>query len=297
MRLGSGLSAASGRLAAQVHEVAAKGFEVNIDAYERARPSYPEGAVRAVAAGLCARGGQGAPLKVLEIGAGTGKFTRRLLGELAGRAGPGGVSLTAVEPAAAMRAAFAAAVVDAPGVVPDGAEVSVEAGAADALPAADGSVDLVVVAQAFHWFANEEVVAEMARVLAPGGRLALVWNMEDRTAPWVASLRDAYEVYEGSAPQYRQGKWKQVWTTATAKEAFAPLAHVQVAWSMPADLKTIWERIKSKSYISLLDDARREALQAKVTALALEAHPQLAEQAGASVAYPYHTDGYITHKL
>jgi SAM-dependent methyltransferase len=118
--------------------------------YARGRPSYPEAAVRV--AGLARSSA------VLEVGAGTGKLTRVLVDEFA--------EVVAVEPDPHMRSWFAA-------LCPRAALL---AGAAEALPLARASVDAVFVAEAFHWFDHHRAVAEIARVLRPGGSLVLMWN-------------------------------------------------------------------------------------------------------------------------
>lgn len=101
------------------------------------------------------------PAEALDIGAGTGLFTRDLLRR--------GYRVCAVEPDAAMRAAADAALGAQPGYR------SAE-GRAEALPVPDASVDLITAAQSFHWFDLEAARAECGRVLRPGGCVALVWN-------------------------------------------------------------------------------------------------------------------------
>src|SRR6185369_7093387 len=118
--------------------------------------------------------------RLLDLAAGTGKFTRLVAGT--------GVDLVAVEPVAAMRDELVARV---PGV---------EAldGRAEELPLGDGSVDAVVSAQAFHWFDAPRALAEMHRVLRPSGRLALVWNVHDERVDWIQQFD---EILMGAASQ------------------------------------------------------------------------------------------------
>ena len=114
-----------------------------------------------------------ADAEVLDLGAGTGKLTR-VLAERYRR-------VVAVEPLDGMRAILEE-------VVPSARSF---AGTAESLPLEDASVDGVFAAQAFHWFANDEAVGEIARVLRSGGVLALIWNEPGDPSP----LPDAYLAY------------------------------------------------------------------------------------------------------
>ena len=118
--------------------------------YERGRPDWPEALLDAVPVDPEAR--------VLDLGAGTGKLTRVLARRYAG--------VVAVEPLAELRAILTA-------VVPS---ADVRPGRAEAIPLPDAAVDAVFVGQAFHWFAHDEAVREIARVLQPAGVLAVLWN-------------------------------------------------------------------------------------------------------------------------
>lgn len=125
-----------------------------VDAYERARPQYAADAVAWIAERL--------PLgRVLDLGAGTGKLTRQLLGVAD--------SVVAVEPDDDMRAMLER-------VLP---HVESLRGSAEAIPLPDASVDAVTVAQAFHWFELDTALAEMRRVLRPSGGIALLGNEYD----------------------------------------------------------------------------------------------------------------------
>jgi SAM-dependent methyltransferase len=123
--------------------------------YELGRPGWPEELLDRVTAavGLAPAG------SVLDLGAGTGKLTRSLLPRFA--------RVVAVEPDAAMRAVLE-------DVVPDAEAL---AGSGDEIPLPDGELDAVFSGEAFHWFATPESVAEIARVLRPGGALVILWNI------------------------------------------------------------------------------------------------------------------------
>jgi SAM-dependent methyltransferase len=144
--------------------------------YARTRPSYPEAAIDAIVAG--------SPRAAADVGAGTG-ISSRLLADR-------GVQVFAVEPNAAMRAAAA-----------PHPRVTWVDGTAEALGLADGSVDLVLAAQAFHWFAVPRALAEFRRVLRPGGRLAIAWNHRSRDDAFTLGYRHALEATFSEAPAER----------------------------------------------------------------------------------------------
>ena len=130
----------------------ARSFGAVAETYERARPLYAAAAIEWIGERLPLHG------DVLDLGAGTGKLTRQLAAVAA--------SVVAVEPDEAMLAVLERAVPEARAL----------AGSAEAIPLADGVVDVVAVGQAFHWFDLERALAEMHRVLRPGGGIALLWN-------------------------------------------------------------------------------------------------------------------------
>jgi SAM-dependent methyltransferase len=141
----------------------ARSFDRAAEAYEAARPSYLDV--------LLALLPLGPEATVLDLGAGTGKLTRVLAQRYA--------RVLAVEPLDGMRAILER-------VVP---EAEAFAGSAEDIPLPDGAVDGVFAAQAFHWFATDDAVAEIARVLRPGGIFADVWNETEEPSP----LPEAYQ--------------------------------------------------------------------------------------------------------
>ncbi|MGE2713442.1 class I SAM-dependent methyltransferase [Mycolicibacterium litorale] len=137
-------------------------FGAQAAAYERGRPSYPPEAID----WLLSRGAH----TVLDLGAGTGKLTTRLVER--------GLDVIAVDPIPEMLEVLTGALPDTPALL----------GTAEEIPLADDSVDAVLVAQAWHWFDPERAVKEVTRVLRPGGRLGLVWNTRDERMGWVKDL-------------------------------------------------------------------------------------------------------------
>src|ERR1700761_5950501 len=135
--------------------------------YERGRPPYPPEALDWLLPGGAGR--------VLDLGAGTGKLTRQLVGR--------GLDVVAVEPLEGMREQLSQVLPGTP----------VLDGSAEHIPLPDGSVDAVLAAQAWHWVTPERAAPEVARVLVPGGTLGLVWNERDDAEPWVYRLNQIVE--------------------------------------------------------------------------------------------------------
>eukprot|EP01116_Phalansterium_solitarium_P022338 TRINITY_DN7335_c0_g1_i1.p1 TRINITY_DN7335_c0_g1~~TRINITY_DN7335_c0_g1_i1.p1 ORF type:complete len:264 (-),score=99.72 TRINITY_DN7335_c0_g1_i1:8-799(-) len=258
--------------------VVAQGFNKQVDAYETARPSYPPQIVDRLISVV----GLKPAASVVELGVGTGKFTRLLT--------PYKLNVIAVEPAAGMRTKFAQ-------LFPD---ITLVDGTGESIPVESGTVDAILIAQAFHWFASEASLREFHRVLKPNGALGLIWNLEDRNAaPWVAKLRDLYEVHEAGSPQYRLMLWKHAFDTQFARDSFAPLSDEHLAHSIACTKSMVWQRVLSKSYIANLDPASAEALRQQIYAMLERDVPQFAPDAAteATVDYPYTTDIYWTFKL
>lgn len=178
-------------------------FEVvNAFDYDELRPSYAPEAVAWVAKRASLHAGS----VVVDLAAGTGQLSRRFAHL--------GVDLIAVEPAANMRAVLEERL----------PAVRIEGGTAEAMPSADGSVDAVVVGNAFHHFECGSAFAEIHRVLQPGGVLALFWawalEEEELAIPGLREIDEVVEAVRGSneiATAYRS--WAEVPDTA---EGFGP---------------------------------------------------------------------------
>jgi SAM-dependent methyltransferase len=223
------------------HARRARSFGSLAEDYERYRPGYPDDAVD-----WLLPPGAGT---VADLGAGTGKLTGALLAR--------GLQVVAIEPDPAMldvlRAAHPAAVGRLAG--------------ADALPLPDGSVDAVVVGQAWHWFPHERAAAEVRRVLRPGGWLGLVWNVPDARAAWQIEVERLNHSARGGpqlAPREEAG---------VVEVHGLPSAELESAvfpWAEPLTPAGLQGRMATFSHIALLPDGRREELLAQVRAVAEE---------------------------
>ena len=226
-----------------VHDAAARGFSRSADAYDRARPDYPPAAVAWLAERLGLRPGR----TVVDLAAGTGKLTRPLAAT--------GAEVVAIEPVAEMRA-----------WIGDAAARSLD-GTAEAVPLPDASADAVTVAQAFHWFDGPAALAEIHRVLRPGGALALVWNRRPLEDPVHAAIERIIAPYRGDAPAHRSGAWRAAFDATTL---FGPLEERTFAHSRPHDADALADRVGSTSFVAALDDGPHAEVIAAVRALAAE---------------------------
>jgi len=255
-----------------VHEVASSGFGAEADAYERARPSYPPDAVDWLVDALRpARGGL-----VCDLAAGTGKFTRLLVPRLRG------VDLVAVEPVAGMRDVLAASLPDVP----------VTAATAEAMAFADGSLDGITVAQAFHWFDAAAALAEFHRVLRPRARLALVWNARDRSVPWVDRIWSIMDSVEKRAPWRAHDEWRE--SAFVETPWFGPLHEATFHHEQRLSPGDVVERVRSVSHVAVLPPDRQEAVLDDVRAL-LRSDPATAGRE--ELALPYRVDAYWAERI
>jgi ubiquinone/menaquinone biosynthesis C-methylase UbiE len=180
---------------------------------------------------------------VVDLAAGTGKLTRRLV--------PSGAHVVAVEPLAEMRAQLEA-------IVP-GADVL--AGTAEELPVGEASADAVTVGQAFHWFDPGPAAAELARVLRPGGALALVWNIRDLADPLQERINDVLRPVRRDTPSEHEQPWRAV---LAASPAFGPVEERSFEWVQRHTTAELLDRIASVSFVARLDPEARAALLEQV---------------------------------
>ncbi|SDD64382.1 Methyltransferase domain-containing protein [Sanguibacter gelidistatuariae] len=224
----------------------AQSFEQGAQVYAQVRPEYPPEAVD-----WLLPAGAGPGTHVLDLAAGTGKLTRSLVAR--------GLQVTAVEPSQAMRAELERALPQATALP----------GTAESIPLETASVDTVVVGQAWHWFSPEPAAAEIARVLRPGGRLGIVWNVRDNSTDWVRAFTEIIHRGDTLAPSYQP-------PTLDLPDGalFGPPEHTTFRWHAamtPAGLRAL---AASRSYLLTLDAASRDALLNAVDHLT-STHPDL----------------------
>jgi SAM-dependent methyltransferase len=228
----------------------ANSFGPAAETYERGRPSYPSVALD----WLLPSGSPEVPQvpqapqapwapRVIDLGAGTGKLTRQIAAR--------GLPVTAVDPSAGMLAELRRAV---PGV-------TTVQGTAEALPLPPASADVVLVAQAWHWVDTSRAVPAIARVLSPGGRLGLLWNVRDESADWVRRLGEII----GSEERER---------STSIGSPFGPSETARFHWIEQIGPERLIDMVASRSRIILLPADEKAAVLSEVRRL-MATHPDL----------------------
>jgi SAM-dependent methyltransferase len=233
----------------ELHSAAERGFRRAVQAYQRGRPEYPQQLQGWLRTAIGLHEGTTA----VDLGAGTGKFTRVLR--------TSGADIIAVEPLCGMLSELRSR-----------------------MP--EGIADAVSCAQAFHWFANRAALAEIHRILKPGGQLVLVWNARDESVDWVAALSEIMRPYEQGVPRFHSGEWRD----ALRDAPFSPLREMRFAHThVGSPEAVIVDRVLSVSFIAALPDREREAVAVRLRTL-ISAHPALA--GCERVAFPYLLHAY-----
>lgn len=237
-----------------------KGFSIEAHTYDRGRPEYPAEVVPWLV--------EPRHRQIVDLGAGTGKFTSLLALYCE--------DVIAVEPVDAMRAQLTTRL----------SSVRAVAGCAELLPLNTVSVDALFCAQAFHWFATEAALSEIHRVLRPGGRLGLIWNVRDESIDWVAAITEIITPYERDTPRFHTGDWRKVFPSPLFSSfEKTRLEHQHVGTAQ----EVIVDRILSVSFIAALPDTEKGKIRAQLHTLTTT-HPAI--RGREKIAFPYTTEAY-----
>ena len=247
-----------------IHPTAAAGF-VDGDLYEQGRPDYPPATLDPL--------GITTGTTVVDLGCGTGKFTRLLASR--------GANVTGIEPLPAMLKTFSQRSHGIP----------VVAGTAEALPIAGGCCEVLTCASAFHWFDHDRALPEIHRVLKTGGRLGVIWNRRDRIEGWSADFWAVTEAYRGATPGYRRPVWRDALIASTH---FGDITEHWFDYVQRADMDGMLARVRSASFIEILPAAERDAVLERSREFLLS-HPDTRDRDVYEL--PYRTSVYVVPRL
>jgi SAM-dependent methyltransferase len=214
-------------------------FGTVAQAYAEYRPDYPVAGVRWA---LAPAGASVAGLRVLDLGAGTGKLTVVLAGL--------GAEVTAVEPDSAMLDELRR-------ICP---QVRALHGTAEAIPLPDASVDAVICGQAMHWFDMDRAVPEIARVLVPGGPLAGLWNADDDRVAWVSGLQTAARGAAAPSLSRRRAEAAHFGVHQFGTEFFGPAERAEFPHGMTLTADALIALLGTHSQVLVMPDAQRSVL-------------------------------------
>lgn len=242
----------------KVNTVSQTSYNTNHALYDEIRPEFLPQAVDAlVFTKLKLKPGVSS---VVELASGTGKFTKSLVA----RGFNQNHRLVAIEPSDGMIETFRKNFPRGPRVVRASSYY---------LPLEDASVDAVLVAQGFHWFADQQALKELARVLArPGGQLGLVWNYDDlRGLPasnWQVRVTEHVWTFDGGVPQYRHQRWR----TALANQPYfaADLQEEHFLYEVHIRREDVWPYWRSRSFITALPADEQDQIRAFIEAVLAE---------------------------
>ncbi|KAF9876438.1 hypothetical protein CkaCkLH20_05846 [Colletotrichum karsti] len=249
-----------------------KGF-ADAATYDAYRPSYPPEAVQRFLTHL--RIADFAHANVLDLAAGTGKLTEVLA------ARHEGFEIAAVEPHAEMRAELERKALRGTRVLD---------GFAAKVPLEEEWGDACVVGQAFHWFANEDALKEIHRVLKPTAVLGLIWNIEDynkpkhweASTPWEQSLNELVFTLGGDGqPRFRDFVWKDAFDRQLDSNPLravagvvleggrkmplfsVPVGEEKVPFTVWLTPEAVWNRLRTLSQVAVLEGERARGFKAR----------------------------------
>ena len=253
-----------------LHPAAQKGFSSAAELYQQVRPNYPQEVVEWLQNDLELRPDS----KAVDLGAGTGKFIPYLKQATA--------NIIAVEPVTEMLEQLKI-------VHPD---VQILQAKSEQIPLKSESIDAVVCAQSFHWFANIETLNEIHYILKPNGHLGLIWNQRDENVDWVKALADLLATLEGDTPRFHSGLWK----SAFEHQFLFQLESVKVFSQIQTGTveNVVSKRLLSTSFIAAMSENEQLKLKQQFEQI-VWAHTGQRPQD--EIGFPYVTYAYNFRKL
>ncbi len=254
-----------------IHPSAQHGFSLGAELYQQARPNYPDDIVQWLEQEIQLNHHS----KVIDLGAGTGKFIPYLQQVTQ--------NICAVEPIIEMLEQLKQKFPDIHTLKTDSKH----------LPLASESIDAVLCAQSFHWFANLESLQQIHQVLKPQGHLGLIWNQRDISFDWVQAISDLITPFEGDTPRFYRGTWQQVFIEQhnlfqlKNKQNFK-FKHVGTVETV------IIQRILSTSFIAASSPQQKEMIRQELINIV---HHYLDKDLNDVIEFPYLTHTYHYEKI
>lgn len=257
----------AGQVSDDEHTRRAASFGAAARAYAEHRPDYPLAAIRWALEP--AAGQAGNPVRILDLGAGTGKLTAQLAGLALDSGRP---DVVAVEPDPHMLAELRR------GLQHRGLpRVTAVAGRAESIPLPDESLDAVLAGQAAHWFDPDRAMPEIFRVLTPGGVFAGLWNADDDRVGWVAGLHQASGRRNAVArtTYFRDDEGISAWLRGAGRALFSPPEGSGFEHTQRRTADSLIATMRTHSKFLIMEPAEREAVLSSVRDY-LAATPQTA---------------------
>ena len=253
-----------------IHPAAKNGFSAGAERYQQTRPDYPPEIVQWLKQHLHLT----EQAHCVDLGAGTGKFLASLQQVTS--------QITAVEPVSEMIGQLKT-------VYPE--ITCIQATSTD-IPLNSNSIDAVVCAQSFHWFADSASLAEIHRILKPQGQLALIWNQRDVQVDWVKALADFIADYEQDTPRFHSQQWQQVFDH---QALFGPAQLSQFSHIQRGTVEqVVSQRLLSTSFIAAMPPAEQQHMKQKFEQIVMD---YTSLQAHDQIDFPYITYAYQFEKL
>lgn len=253
-----------------LHPAAQKGFSSAAELYQQVRPNYPSEIINWLIDELKLQ----SKAIVVDLGAGTGKFLPYLQHVTQ--------HIIAVEPVAEMLMQLQLQYPD----------VKTLHNKSDQIDLAAQSVDAVLCAQSFHWFANIDTLNEIDQILKPEGHLGLVWNQRDESVPWVKALADLIAPFEGDTPRFYNEQWKQVFEHQFLFEFVSLQLFSQIQTGTVENV--VSKRLLSTSFIAAMPPTQQQHLKQQFEQIVFE---HTGKHAHDVIDFPYITYAYHFQKL
>ncbi|XP_045196545.2 uncharacterized protein LOC123551575 [Mercenaria mercenaria] len=234
-----------------IHRTAREGFKEGTF-YEQYRPEYTDELVSHVVENLYIENND-VHYDILELGAGTGKFTRKILERFTNLQKS---RYLASDPLKDFLSVLRQQTQDLGTLVCSASNI----------PLPNSSVQNIICAQCFHWFATEENVKEISRVLVTGGRLILVWLTRDFQIGWVRKMEDVLTLYYDGTPRKILGEWEKSFDGCLS---FRCIEHVESIGNnaMKGNKNFMLNHFMSISVIVRLDKAEKQRAERKFQAV------------------------------